>query len=204
MLHVVGDVLAEDVAAVHLGAELLLLAVVAGETLLGVRNVDSAVGGALHRAENLGSGGSAGQTDVQTSAEGARPIIDVLDHEVLAIDVLLSLVDSVQLELLENATRQEQTGAVGGRVVGQADLDAVVGQLVAVGRGHNLVSVEARIGDLTANVPVRGAHDHAVLGGVILVLVLHHQTLAGEVVGLAFPAPAELDLVALEVRLVLD
>ena len=43
-----------------------------------------------------------------------------------------------------------------------------------------------------------------VLGGVVLVFILHHQPLAGEVVGLSLAPPAELDLEPLEVSLVLD
>ena len=51
--------------------------------------------------------------------------------------------------------------------------------------------------------PVGGPDNHAVLRGVVLVLVLDDKTLAGVVVGLALSAPAELNLEALVVRLVL-
>lgn len=74
---------------------------------------------------------------------------------------------------------------------------------MAVGGRDDAVSVEPGVGYLAADVLVGGADDHAVLGSVVLVLVLDHQALAGEVVGLALTAPAELDLVALVVSLVL-
>ena len=66
------------------------------------------------------------------------------------------------------------------------------------------VSLDPGVGDLAADVGVGAAHDHPVLGGVVLVLVLDDKTLASIVVGSSLPPPAELDLVPLEVGLVLD
>ena len=74
---------------------------------------------------------------------------------------------------------------------------------MAVSCGDDLVALEAGIRYLAADVLVGGTDDHAVLGGVILVLILNHQALAGKVVCLALAPPAELDLEPLEVRLVL-
>ena len=76
-------------------------------------------------------------------------------------------------------------------------------EFVAVSGSNDLVSLEPGVRYLAGDVLVGRAHDHAVLGGVVFILVLDHKTLAGIVVGLALPAPAELDLVPLEVRLVL-
>ena len=78
------------------------------------------------------------------------------------------------------------------------------GQLVTVGGADHNVALQSGVGDLAANVRIGASHDHPVLRGVVLVLVLHHQTLPGEEVGLALPPPAELDLEPLEVSLVLD
>ncbi len=75
---------------------------------------------------------------------------------------------------------------------------------MAVGGSDDPVALDAGIGNLTADVLVGGADDHAVLGRIILVLVLDDKTLAGIVVGLALTAPAELDLEPLEVSLGLD
>lgn len=75
---------------------------------------------------------------------------------------------------------------------------------MAVGRSNNTVSFQPGIGDLATDVLVGDAHDHAVLGGVVLVLGLNDESLAGIVIGLTLPAPAELDLEPLEVSLVLD
>ena len=58
--------------------------------------------------------------------------------------------------------------------------------------------------DLRNNVGVGETNDDPVLGRVVLVLVLDDETLAGVVVRLSLTPPLEFDLVALEVRPVLD
>ena len=75
---------------------------------------------------------------------------------------------------------------------------------MAVGGADHDVPLEPGVGDLAADVGVGAAHDHPVLGGVVLVLVLDDQTLASIVVGSSLPPPAELDLVPLEVGLILN
>ena len=51
--HVVGDMDAEDVLPVHISVEALALAVIAGETSLGVRDVKSSINSSLEGGENL-------------------------------------------------------------------------------------------------------------------------------------------------------
>merc|ERR1712002_1260429 len=120
-LHVLGDVSPEDVLLVDLG-------VVFGESPVAVRDVDAPVDGALERAEDLGAGGGAGEADVEVGAEGAVLSVDVLHAEILAVGLRLTLVDLVEAELSEDSPGDEQTGAVGGGVVRQPDLDAVFGE----------------------------------------------------------------------------
>ena len=107
-LHVVGDVLSEDVTFVHFGVVLFALGVESGEPLVAVRDVDAAVDGALQRAEDLGAGGSAGEADVEVSAEGAVLSIDVLNAEVLAVGVGLTNVDLVQAKLKRVGGRERK------------------------------------------------------------------------------------------------
>lgn len=57
---------------------------------------------------------------------------------------------------------------------------------------------------LTSDIAVGETHYKTVLGGVIFVFVLDSQAFTGEVVGLSFTTPLELNLVPLEVLLVLD
>ena len=99
---------------------------------------------------------------------------------------------------------QEQTGAVGSSIVGQTNFDTVVGQFMAVCSGHNSVTLQASISNLTSDVFVGTSHNHTILGRIVLVLVLNDQTLAGIVVGLAFTTPPELDLVTLEISFAFD
>ena len=80
---------------------------------------------ALHGAEHAGAGGGPGQTDVQAGPEGAGSLVLVLDAEEFTVDLLLSLVGLVQAELVEDSPGEEETGAVGGGVVGEPDLDAI-------------------------------------------------------------------------------
>ena len=107
-------------------------------------------------------------------------------------------------KLITYTSGEEKTSAVSSGIVGQADLNAVLGQLMAVGGSNDAVTLKPGVGDLAADVLVGDADDHAVLGRVVLVLGLNDQPLAGKVVGLALSAPAELDLEPLEVRLALD
>ena len=98
---------------------------------------------------------------------------------------------------------KEESGAVGCGVVSQTNLDAILGQLVAVGSSQHTVSLQPGVGNLAADVLVRNADNHAVLGGVVLVFGLHDEALAGIVVGLTLTTPTELDLESLEVSLAL-
>ena len=98
---------------------------------------------------------------------------------------------------------QEQSSAVCSSIVGESDLDAIVGELVRVSSGNNHVSLEPGVRYLAADVLVGRPDNHTVLGSVVLVLVLDDQTFTGEVIGLAFATPPELNLEALEVSLVL-
>merc|ERR1719394_704218 len=202
--HVVGHVDSEDVLTVNISVQLLALVVVSWEPLLGVGNVHSSVNSSLQGSENLGSCGSPGETHIKTGTEGSGSTILILDVEHGSVNVGVSLVDRVQLELLQSSSGQEKAGAVSCGVVGQTNLHSIPGQLVAVGSGDDDVPLESGVGDLAADVSVGASNDHPVLGGVVLVLVLDDETFAGIVVGPALPPPAELDLVPLEIGLVLD
>ena len=51
--HVVGDMKTEDVLSVNVSVQLLALGVISGESLLGVRNVNTSINGSLQSSENL-------------------------------------------------------------------------------------------------------------------------------------------------------
>ena len=73
----------------------------------------------------LGSSGGPGQADIKTGTESSRAVVIVFDSIHRAIDVGVSLVDRVQLELLEDPPGKEKPSAVGSSVVGQTDLHAI-------------------------------------------------------------------------------
>ena len=70
---------------------------------------------------------------------------------------------------------------------------------MTVGGSHNPVSLKTSVCDLTCDILVGQTNDHAVLGGVVLVLVLNDKALPGVEVSFTFTAPAELDLEALKI-----
>jgi len=210
VLHVLPDVAAEDALAVHVGVVLLGVAVVAREALLGVGDVESAVGCALEGAEDAAAGGGGLAADVEEGAEGALVLVDLIDvvgllsllaGDDLAVDLGVALVDVVEADLLEEAAGDEEACGVGGAVVLQADLEAVAGELLGVGLAQNAVAVDERVGDLADDLGVGEADDQAVLGALVLVLGLGNEALALTVVRAALAAAAELDLVPAEVRL---
>lgn len=60
------------------------------------------INGTLHCAENSGTSGGPCETGVEAGAEGTGAISIVLNHEVVAINLDLTLVDSVQVQLLQD------------------------------------------------------------------------------------------------------
>ena len=198
-LHVLSDVTGEDVLAEGLGVELLGLNVVTGETLLGVGDVKTTVGGTLESGEDTGTGGGAGQTDIKVDLEGAALLtVDLsgLGQGELAISLLDTSEGILDAELVDGTAGDEKTGGVGGGPVGKTVLDTVGLELVGVGSDEDLVTSDLGRDDLADDVAVGEANDQAVLGGVVLVLGLGDEALAGVVIGLSRSSTAVLDLVA--------
>lgn len=222
-LHVLSDVASEDVLAERLGVKLLGLDIVTREAVLGVGHVEATVGSTLHGAEDAGTSGGTGKTNIKEDLEGAALVtidLDGLGELVLAIRLLNTGEVLIDLELLQGTAGKEQTGSVGGSPVGKTVLDAIGLELVGVGSAEDAVTADLGGDDLLRlleysrriprgrtyadDVPVGEADNQAVLGGVVLVLGLGDQALAGIVIGLALSAALVLDLVPREVRIVLD
>ena len=202
VLHVLGDVATDDVVLEGLGIEGLLLNVVTGETAVGVGDEDTTVGSTLHGGEHTVTGGSANETDIKEGLEGAALTVlslDGLGEGVLTSGLLNTLELLVKVELLQDTAGEEKTGGVGGGPVGQTLVNAVLGELVGVGSGEDLVTGDLGVDDLGNDVAVGEANYHAVLGRVVLVLGLGDQALASIVVGLTLTATAVLSLVATEI-----
>lgn len=161
-LHVLSDVAAEDVLAEGLGVELLGLHVVAWETLLGVWDVDTAVGSTLEGTEDAGTGAGADETDVEEALEWTALLtinLGWLGQTELAIWLLHTLESVGEVELAECAAGNEETNAVGGGPVGETVGDAVALELVGVGGDEDLVAGDLRGDDLGDDVLVGEADD---------------------------------------------
>ena len=197
-LHVLSDVAAEDVLAEGVGIELLALNIVTWETVLGVRDENTAVGSTLHGTEDTGTSGSAGKTNIKESLEWASGVLVLtsLGQLVLSISLLNTSEVLVHAELLENTTGDQETGAVCGGPVGETVLDTVGAELVGVGSAEDLVTSDLRGDDLHDDVAVGEADDEAVLWRIVLVLGLGDEALASIVIGLSDTAALVLSLVA--------
>lgn len=142
-LHVLGNVTGSDVLAESLSIELLGLNVVTGETVLGVRNEETTVGGTLQGTEDTGTGGGTDKTDIEEDLEGAAGTfvgLSSLGQGVFTVSLLNTLEGVVELELLEETASEEETGGVGSGPVGQTVLDSIALQFVGVSGGDNLVT----------------------------------------------------------------
>ena len=83
------------------GVKFVGFVVVARETLGGVGDVDATVSSTLHGAKDAGTSRGSGQTDVQAGVESASLSL-ILDHELVTVDLSLTLVDVAQVELVQN------------------------------------------------------------------------------------------------------
>jgi len=86
---------------------------------------------------------------------------------------------------VDGTAGDQETDRVGGGPVGKTVLNTVSLELVGVGSDEDLVTSDLGGDDLADDVAVGEANDQAVLGGVVLVLGLGDETLAGVVVGLS-------------------
>merc|ERR1719215_1956889 len=163
-------------------------------------SVQGTVSISLQRSENLSTGGGAGKTDVKEGLEGATGVVITLNMVLLTKSLFRSRVQLVKAEVLQMTAGQQQTSAVGSRVVGQTDSDTVAGELVGVGRSNDTITRELRIDQLVDDILVGDTNNHTVLGGGILVLILGHEPLTSIVVSFALSPSAVLDLVPLGSR----
>ena len=99
---------------------------------------------------------------------------------------------------------QKKSSTIGSGVVGQTNLDTITREFMTVCGGDNPVSFKPGVCNLTGDVLVRHTHNHAILGGIIFILVLNDETFSGIVISFALTTPPELDLESLEVSFALD
>jgi len=202
-LHIIGDVLTEDVLPVDVRFEFFPFRVPAGESLLTVRDIKTTVNSSFQNAKNPRPRRGPVKTHVQNGMEGFGLTSSLFDAVVLASDILLSLVHPIQTQFLEESPGKKESGAVGGGIVGKTDLYSVAGELMGVCGANDDITLNPGVSDLSSNVLVGESYNHAMFRRIVLILILDDKSLSRIVVRSSFPTPLELDLEPLEVRLVL-
>ena len=185
LLSVLGNHTTLDVALEGLGVQRLVLEIVAGVALVVVGDVETAVDSALEGGEDARTRGGAHETGVEVALE--RTTLPVLSLHVVVIAKVLgvALVRLGEVVLGQEAARAQETGGVGGGIVGEARLHAVLGKLVGVRRADGHVTLDGGVDHLADDIAVGEANGEPVLGRVVLVLVLQGEALTGVVVRLA-------------------
>jgi len=201
-IHVFGDVATEDVVAVGFGIELILVGVIAWESFGGVWDVEATVDGTFEGAENFVSGGGSGETGVEEASEWTWAVFGWFYVVFVTIDFFLTFVKLVELHFGEKSSGQEETGAVMGGVVGEADFDSEFRELVGVSSADNNITAHSWVSNLADDIPVGGSNDQSVFWGVEFVLVLGAKSSSGLVIGFTDLSPLEFWLESLEVGLV--
>jgi hypothetical protein len=203
LVHVLADVATEDVLAVRLGVEFVGIGVVAWESLGGMWDVQTAVNGALESTEHLVTGGGSSQTSVQEASEWTWTFVVGFDVVLVTVNFGLTDVGFVELHLVQQSSSQEKAGAVVRGVVGEADVESELFELVSVGGADDNVASHSGVGYLADNIPVGASDNQAVFWRVELILVLSAEASSRLVVGLTVASASVFWLKSLEVSLVL-
>lgn len=144
-VHVIGDMVSEDVSSKDLGIELGLSllgaddlsslaldllndgSLVTWESLGLVGHVHATVASTLEDSEDSGASGGWGESDIEEGLEWLAVTLDVLVHvEVVAVDVVVALVRVSETDLHEQSSSEQETSAVSSGVVGKSSSDTIV------------------------------------------------------------------------------
>ncbi len=145
LAHVIGNMKSHDVLAVCFSIKVLGLSIISREALGAMRDVNATIHSSLHHAKDAGSSGGAGQTNIKESLEGTRAILSILYIVKASINFGAAFIEGVQLKLLQQPPGKQQASAVGSSIVGQPNLDAIAGELVAVSSANNHISLNASV-----------------------------------------------------------
>ena len=205
VLHVFTHVSTKDAFTVHVRIVLLRITVITRESLLGVGNVQTTVGGTLEGTKDTATRGGRLAAHIEEAAERSLVFIDFIDVVSLlvnfgldhfAVNLGVSFVGLIETQLLEETTGHQETGAVGSGVVLQTNGQAVTRKFLGGGLAEDTVTIDQGIHNLADDLTIGESDHQSVLGRLVLVLVLADETLALTVVRDTFAATTELDLVA--------
>jgi len=175
-----------------------------GESLGVMGDVKSSIDRSFQSSETSVTSSGGNQSDIEDGLERLFSIGVVVIHGVVfSVHSGLTFVLLVESDLVEETTGTEETGGVGGGVVGESGVDAEFLEFVRRGLGDYLVTLEGGVDDLAGDLVVGHSGHESVLGSVVFVLVLDGESLSGVIVGLAFSSSSELGLETFEVSVVL-
>ena len=191
LIHVVGNMNTEDVISVDLGVEVILgllfltsgltslvddlldlTSVETWESLGSVWDVDTSITGTLKSSEKSGTGSGSGSSNIEVSLEWSLILAVVLNVEVLTIDLVVNGVHGIELDLLQQSSGNEETGAISSGVVGKTGGQTMMLEFSRIGSAHNSISGHGGVDDLGNNSSVGSSNNKSVFLGVILILVL--------------------------------
>ena len=189
--HVFGNMVTEYVFTKNFGIKTILLLIISREALIRMRNIKSSIDSTLHGGKDFGTSSGATKTDIEIGLKGTGA-------------VFLVKFGFVKTEISQDAASTEKTSAIGGSIIGKANLNTIVGKLVSIGRSNDKVSLNLGVYNLADNISIGETNNQTILGGIVLVLVLNDQAFASIVISLALTASAILDLEAFEISLVFN
>lgn len=112
-------------------------------------NVNTTISSSLHNGKDLGTSASTSKTNIKNGGEWVRIVaFGCFNVVVLTIDLIGTLVQLVEIQLLQVTASQQKTGAVGSSVVRETNLHSIARQFMSIGRVDNDVSTDARVSDL--------------------------------------------------------
>lgn len=195
LLHVLSDVAGNNVLSEDISIKLLSLNVETGETLGGVGDVKTTIGGTLKDTEDTGTSGGSLETNIKEDLEGTGGVLNSLSEGELTGSLIITSVSILKTKLVKSTTSDQETGSVGSSPVGKTVLDTVAGKLVSVSSSENNITDDLGRDNLGNDVLVGETNNKSVLGGVVLGLVLSDQSLTSVVVGLTLTTTTEGSLV---------
>jgi hypothetical protein len=221
--HVVGNVVSEDSCSVCLGIEFSINLFSSGRftsLVLDLSNlssgvtweslglmwyVKSTIASTLKDTEESGTGGGSLETNIEKSLEWSLIIIDIIINvEVFTVNIRGSFVKIAETDLFQQSSGEKESSGVSGGVVGKTSGETVLLELGGESRAKNSISSHGGEDNLSDEFSVSSSDDESVFLGVILVLVLLHQSSSGVVVSLCLSSSLWFDLHSLGVCLVLD
>jgi hypothetical protein len=124
------------------------LAIISWESVLGVRDEESAITGTLESTKDSASGRGFSQTNVKEYFEWSSSILSLFSKSVAAIRLSDTLIFVCKTDLCQCSTSNEKACGICGGPILETVGDSVFGQLRGVSRSENNISLELGVDNL--------------------------------------------------------